>query len=286
MTNLVKAVIALERAKLHQEAAKNLLGLRKDGLAPNFSDGSDRLSRELGSAVLQKLTPAPSVRDLPGQTAGKLFEKAIAVFLERSFMRFGHLRPGRWEVARGRSIARYSQYQHLKVLEEIAHEKEELATAIGSDYIIVPDVVISRAPEPESAINAQELLVDGSACLLSPLRESNDGAGQILHASVSCKYTIRADRAQNSRSEGLNLVRNRKGRLPHVAVVTAEPRPSRLAAIALGTGDIDCVYHFALYELQSSLAELDFPDASDSVDMMVRGKRLRDISDLPLDLCI
>lgn len=88
------------------------------------------------------------------------------------------------------------------------------------------------------------------------------------------------------RSEALNLVRNRKGRLPHVVVVTAEPKPSRLAPIALGTGDIDCVYHFALYELQETLKTLNMVDAADMLQIMVDGKRLKDISDLPLDLAI
>ena len=87
-------------------------------------------------------------------------------------------------------------------------------------------------------------------------------------------------------SEALNLIRNRKGRLPHVAVVTAEPTPSRLASIALGTGDIDCVYHFALYELQETLTNLGMDDAADLLAVMVDGKRLKDISDLPLDLAI
>jgi hypothetical protein len=31
--------------------------------------------------------------------------------------------------------------------------------------------------------------------------------------------------------------------------VTAEPLPSRIASLALGTGDVDCIYHAALYEL-------------------------------------
>jgi len=107
-----------------------------------------------------------------------------------------------------------------------------------------------------------------------------------LDTSVSCKWTIRSDRAQNARSEALNLVRNRKGRLPHVVVVTAEPTPSRLASIALGTGDIDCVYHFALYELLETVKALGMGDALDLLDVMVNGKRLKDISDLPLDLAV
>ena len=108
----------------------------------------------------------------------------------------------------------------------------------------------------------------------------------LLHASISCKWTIRSDRAQNARSEGLNLVRNRKGRLPHIVVVTAEPTPSRISSIALGTGEIDCVYHFALYELEQTLQSLNYEDALDLFYIMVNGKRLKDISDLPLDLAI
>ena len=69
-------------------------------------------------------------------------------------------------------------------------------------------------------------------------------------------------------------------------VVTAEPTPSRLASIALGTGDIDCVYHFALYELQETVKTLGMNDAVDLLAIMVRGKRLKDISDLPFDLAV
>ena len=69
-------------------------------------------------------------------------------------------------------------------------------------------------------------------------------------------------------------------------VVTAEPTPSRLASIALGTGDIDCVYHFALYELIKAVKNLGMNDAYDMLSIMVEGKRLKDISDLPLDLAI
>jgi hypothetical protein len=68
--------------------------------------------------------------------------------------------------------------------------------------------------------------------------------------------------------------------------VTGEPLPSRLSAIALGTGDIDCVYHFALPELIESVKELKLDDTSESLNVMVQGKRLKDISDLPLDLAI
>lgn len=103
---------------------------------------------------------------------------------------------------------------------------------------------------------------------------------------VSCKWTLRSDRAQNARSEALNLIRNRKGRLPHIMVVTAEPTPSRLASLALGTGDIDCVYHIALPELCQAMMKHGNDDNIASLNTMIVGRRLKDISDLPLDLTI
>lgn len=119
----------------------------------------------------------------------------------------------------------------------------------------------------------------------TPLRKSNyKDPYPILHASISCKWTIRSDRAQNTRTEALNLIRNRKGPLPHVVAVTAEPLPTRIAALALGTGDLDCVYHFALPELKKTIEQIDNQDQLDMLNTMIDGRRLRDISDLPFDL--
>jgi hypothetical protein len=182
-------------------------------------------------------------------------------------------------------IARYEQYSHLVALDRAARSDPDLAAALGSDYTITPDVVIVRDPEEDDVINAPGVLVDNDVATLASLRKSNGGL-PLLHASISCKWTIRSDRAQNARSEALNLVRNRKGALPHIVVVTAEPTPSRLASIALGTGDMDCVYHFALYELQETLEELNMTDAADMLAVMVNGDRLKDVSDLPLDLAV
>ena len=84
----------------------------------------------------------------------------------------------------------------------------------------------------------------------------------------------------------MNLLRNRKGRSPHIVVVTGEPTPSRLASIALGTGDIDCVYHFALPELQNAVSHSQNDEALNMLNIMVDGKRLKDIADLPLDLAV
>ena len=227
---------------------------------------------------------------IAGQTSGNQFEELCANFVKQTFLKLSHLRPGTWDVRQvsGRNrleIAKYEQYAHLIALDRAARNDPELAAALGSDYTITPDIVVVRDTETESMINASGIFVDYSVTTLASLRKKNSGF-PLLHASISCKWTIRSDRAQNARSEALNLVRNRKGRLPHIVVVTAEPTPSRLASIALGTGDIDCVYHFALYELQATVKALGLRDAVDLLAIMINGNRLRDISDLPLDLAI
>ncbi len=75
-----------------------------------------------------------------------------------------------------------------------------------------------------------------------------------------------------------------KGHTPHVVVVTAEPLPGRLASLALGTGDLDCVYHVALPELRQAVAAFGEESAQELLETMIHGQRLRDTSDLPLDL--
>jgi hypothetical protein len=160
-----------------------------------------------------------------------------------------------------------------------------LAAILGQDYLIKPDIIILRETEDDQSINSIERLVDDATANLASLRRVNGGKS-IFHASISCKFTMRSDRAQNSRSEALNLIRNRKGRTPHIVVVTAEPLPSRLASLALGTGDLDFVYHIALPELHSAVKKRGSPDSRECLDIMIDGKRLRDISDLPLDLAV
>ena len=72
--------------------------------------------------------------------------------------------------------------------------------------------------------------------------------------------------------------------MPHIVAVPAEPLPTRIAALALGTGDLDCVYHFALTELKAAISEIENEDQMDMLNMLITGRRLRDISDLPFDL--
>ena len=252
------------------------------GGVPSIADGSSPQSRAIATVLFDNLNITATGIRLSGQSAGRLFEEACAEFLMQTFLHLGNIRPGDWQILRNVAITQFDQYEHLSTLAELADENVELAAAMVSDYLVRPDVVIAR--RPVSARHFQSV-ADSSIALHSPLRASNAG-NSLLHASVSCKWTIRSDRSQNTRSEALSLVRNRKGPLPHIVAITAEPLPDRIASIALGTGDMDCVYHIALPELEQAVNEVGSPASQKSLTTMVSGKLLRDIADLPLDLCI
>ncbi len=289
MTKQNFCVFREERSKFHAELLNGGLTTSKDGI-PAIADGSNRVSVEIARRLVAKLGQSVTAARVAGQTSGNEFEGACADFITATFKKLGHLRPGKWQVVRlpqrdKVGIARFEQYAHLSEIARMCKENTELATVIGSDYLICPDIVIFRDLEEDKAINNHENLVDDKTANRASLRKSNGGK-PIIHASISCKWTIRSDRVQNSRAEALNLMRNRKGHLPHIVVVTSEPLPSRLASIALGTGDIDTIYHFALPELIESVHEIESPDSAEMMRIMLEGKRLRDISDLPLDLAV
>lgn len=291
----MNALIANARFHFHERLFEtNTLTLTKAGVASN-ADTSSRGSKAIAGKIVDILVDehhhtVNSVDKISGQTLGKQFELLTMEFLQETFPHLQNLRPGQWSILQLGNNNRlktsdFEQYEHLAYLSALTTENAQLAAALGNDYLVAPDVVIYRDLYEDEDINAEQYIVDNEISRMSDIRKSNGGK-PLLHASVSAKYTMRSDRAQNSRTEALNLIRNRKGHLPHIVVVTAEPMPNRLASLALGTGDIDCVYHFALYELIRAVKEVGSEDAVETLETLVQGKRLKDISDLPLDLAV
>ena len=266
------------RRAYHKRIVSDVLRLGDSGI-PNNADRGSRASVSISKGIVERIGGDVAEGTLPGQTAGGQFEAATKDFLSSAFKALHHLRPGDWRISLGGNIGDYQQYQHLHAIRRAIEGNQELRVVFG-DYIVKPDIVVCRRPVEDAEVNRRARLVgDDSLAGLTPLRSTNSPV-PILHASVSCKWTIRSDRSQNARTEGLNLVRNRKGSTPHVVVVVGEPLPARIASIAFGTGDIDCVYHFALPELKESAEGADL----DLLNVLVDGQRLRDVSDLPFDL--
>lgn len=286
------ALISEARRAYHRSLTENgVLSITKDGVASN-ADSSNAPSKEIARLVAERLGASVG-KKLQGQTAGTLFEQITMHFISSTFPYLQHLRPGDWTVINlgNQSTVKtwdFCQYEHLAYLAQLMNENRQLSTTLGNDYIVAPDVVVYRALCEDDQINQGRAIINDDVCRMADLRRVNGGK-PILHASISAKWTMRSDRAQNSRTEALNLIRNRKGHLPHIIVVTGEPLPSRLASLALGTGDLDCIYHFALYELLDAVREYGAngrEDIIETLETLVDGKRLKDISDLPLDLSV
>lgn len=287
------AMIAKARLNYHKALIdQGVLTINANGIPTNADkDNIPSVAIALGIA---RLLFAETNERQAGQTSGTAFEEITTRFLLDTFPYLQTIRPGSWSIMKlgNRNKVKassFAQYEHLAYLNELTRANNKLAAMIGNDYMVAPDIVIYRELYSDHDLNTPEKIVDENTCKMSDLRESNGGK-PILHASISAKWTMRSDRAQNSRTEALNLIRNRKGHLPHIIVVTGEPLPSRLASLALGTGDIDCVYHFALYELLKSVQEYaqqeHREDIVETLTTLVEGRRLKDISDLPLDLCV
>jgi len=274
------------RLQYHRALCKYVVRFDEQG-RPNNADKSHRLSIAIAQGIWEPLRQAglcsANTRNLPPQRVGKAFEFATREYIQQAFQMLHHLRPGRWFFSLEHRIEDFVQYQHLAELGKTLRQHPSLHAALG-DYLITPDILIGREPIPDDEINRYHPLIQGrEIARYTPLRAVNNTT-PILHASVSCKWTIRSDRSQNVRTEGLNLIRNRKGHTPHIVVVTAEPLPSRIASLALGTGDLDMVYHIALPEIQQTLVKLQDTTSLDLLNTMIQGQRLRDISDLPFDL--
>lgn len=277
------------RRGFHKRLCSELVS-RRTASELNIADGSQRASVELADAMLAEMKLDASAAVKTGQELGSQFASITADFLRSGLALVDHIRPGDWLVATApvdTRIANFSQYAHLAKLEALLEGHPELETSLGGDYIITPDIVVGRRPIPDLVLNQRGLGVAKDVCVArrASLRLDVDGSAlPLMHASISMKWTMRSDRAQNTRTEALNLIRNRKGRAPHVVVVTMEPLPSRIASIAMGTGDIDCTYHVALHELLAGAMKSARADQFQKLKILVEGNRLKDISDLVLDL--
>lgn len=237
-------------------AVVDLFGWRSNR-APNIADKDSPASHAVATAMFDALGVVRSSGEKP-QTLGSRFERAVAGFVEA----------GLAGADRGFSVGRqqiteFEQYRHLERITELLDESDPggtLRSEIGTDYLIKPDVTVGIRTAP---------------------------GGAFLHAAISCKWSIRSDRVQNIRHEGVILGRHRRGRQPHVVTVTCEPLPSRLAAIARGTGEVDSVYHATFDELEAALdvlvatRRMDVSKERDTFRELAEQDRLRPLDVLP-----
>jgi hypothetical protein len=241
--------------------ASELLAINAQTGCPNCADKDSAASVGIAVAVLEQLC---IIAQAPhrGQSAGSEFEKRVADHLAGTLPRIAPARP--WVVYGKdgrRQISEFVQYEHLGRLKAVmeADRSGLLRVEIGADYLISPDVTVGL---------------------------KTDVGPPFLHAAVSCKWTIRSDRVQNIRHEGTILTRHRRGRQPHIVAVTAEPLPTRLAAIARGTGEVDAVYHIALAELEKAVIAYDNLEQLECLGELLDQGRVRDFDVLAPTLAL
>ncbi|MCG8603742.1 NgoMIV family type II restriction endonuclease [bacterium] len=150
------------RRQYHLRICKELLRIKADSKKedyPNNADGDSKISVRIAWEIVKQLCSKPIYGSISGQRAGSSFQEITKEFIEKTFQLLHHIRPGKWIYSINTSISNFSQYQDLAVIEEVVKESPELTTTLGTDYIVSPDIVIGREPEPDKEINKNQKLV-------------------------------------------------------------------------------------------------------------------------------
>lgn len=256
--------------KASEKAQKSCIELFGEPLAPNLSDVGNKASMRLAAAAYEmRGIPQTQIRaqslddEVKKKASGTALEVAIESDLSDGLPSEDPHRE--WSVSRGGNVSQFAQFTHLNDLQAILVDHPTLRATFAGDYQIQTDVWVG---------------VPNSGDASKP---------QFLHAAISSKWTIRSDRVQNVRHEFATLVRNRRGRCPHLVLVTAEPLPTRVLSIARGTGELDAVYHLLYDELDAAVPRIcgensRLGEQQEAWNEMVSQNRLRPYSRLVEDL--
>ena len=257
---------------------------------PTFADTHQEQSRILAQGVANRLISdgyAITTLNTRSTNIGTHFEEATCVFLNSTLKKLNSLSSAKMvAMTKKISLGEFEQLKHIPEIKKIVSRSDNPSLrALLGDYFVKPDIIVYKEPLDINTLS----FGDNDDDIMAKIREYLKGKKNSLHANISLKWTIRSDRSQNTRTECQNFIRNRNGRVPHLIGITAEPMPSRIASIAQGTEDLDCVYHPFLYELLDSanLHKSDgkiFEKAYVSLNEMVQTNRLKDVSLLPIDL--
>jgi NgoMIV restriction enzyme len=234
----------------------------------NTSDAHDKLSVLLGARLYEKLG-VPTGTPEPGDV-GNLLTQRVSSDLE-------HRRPD-LVVQRDRPASQFEQYAHLAALQslrkqrtnplerELARIREALAKAASAGRVHASaqkslekrlDAMAVASEEAESQLRAVVDQIGSESMLKLDVAVGRHGASAAeLLIGLSAKWSLRTDRAQDCLSQGSKLVSLRRGKMPHFALITMEPRPAMLALVADGSGSVDVVYHLALPALIETVEEL------------------------------
>lgn len=244
----------------------------RDG-RPNTSDAGDKGSVDLGRVFFDAMGVTADASP-PAAAVGNLMAAKLSEDLQQHLAsRADHL-----AVVPEQSLVRFEQYSHLSAARELRTDLsadiiraisalDEFAAGLGAEneFRNALGTRMDRIREEVQRVDDRRrdlLNMLGEESLLKlDVTVSRDVPNPIpphrplkhLIAGLSLKWSLRTDRAQDCRSQGAKMGALRRGRMPHFAAVTMEPRPSMLALLCRGSGDVDCVYHLHLPALAQAI---------------------------------
>ncbi|MGW4555224.1 NgoMIV family type II restriction endonuclease [Streptomyces sp. NPDC004365] len=277
--------------------AADLCGYR-DG-NPNTSDSSATESVRLGHLFFEKMA-IPAERG--SVKIDHIWSHAMVADLKEKLTETAPY----LVVDRERAAHDFEQYAHLKALQRLTDDDSlEVSSALEElqRHLSLPESQLDA--RTSALVDALEKAVEHSEARRRPLLEllGDESLPRLdisvhhsripephsdtphLVAGFSLKWSLRTDRLQDPRTHGAKMAALRRGRMPHFAAVTMEPRPYFLARLGRGTGDLDCVYHLHLPALTSAVDEYYRGSRSrirhrDIFHRMVEQRRIRDYDDL------
>jgi hypothetical protein len=277
----------------------SLCGYR-DG-KPNTSDASQAMSVELGQLMFDRM----------GIDRHKVADAHVDGLM--TSLMIDDLRNATRAARQGTSVdangrlSGFEQFAHLAVLPELSKgvsKDVQTASRALNRYIrgkitrpadvqrlelLIEKLSVAMAEEESTRRRLLERLGDESLLKLdiAMSRHVGDDPDILPHllAGLSLKWSLRTDRAQDCRSQGAKMSALRRGRMPHFAAVTMEPRPQMLVLLGRGSGDVDCVYHLALPALIDAVDEAGTGSNArrkmrDTLRQLVEQRRVRDYDEL------
>ncbi|MEJ2683004.1 MAG: NgoMIV family type II restriction endonuclease [Candidatus Sulfobium sp.] len=164
------SIIRQLRRQYHKNICASVLGLRpkrnrpskKKNVSSNQTiysnaDADSATSVALAKGLAERLGGPFCSKPPSAQATGALFSSITKEFLHDAFRLLLNVRPGSWHfsVSQARKgIGLFYQYEHLAVLQSVLNEHVDLQASLGGDYLITPDIVVSRSPLRNEVINA------------------------------------------------------------------------------------------------------------------------------------
>lgn len=241
---------------------------------PNTSDASSGLSVVLGKLLFEAMGIKCDVPALADNTVGGAMATMMSADLSEYFLTSApHL-----TVRPEQALDTYEQYSHLGAATELRKSmatevaltvkdlrrfaaKSPIETDARTQLITHLDKIDVEVMQAETKrLELLDLLGEESVLKLDiAISRATPGSAplpsQHLITGLSLKWSLRTDRAQDCRTQGAKMASLRRGRMPHFATVTMEPRPSMLNLLGRGAGDVDCVYHLHLPALSQAIDE-------------------------------